>query len=342
MKQKIKNLITHRKDRGFTLIELAMVLVVIGLLIGLGASMLGPLTKRAKYIETKDIVNAAVESVISFSAANNRLPCEANDNSGNVCGPPGNRGDEFTPTVRSPNDAWTKPLYYIYDNNLTDPSIGGVCGRKTTNVTVRICPNAACAAPTSIINNVAFIILSGSENYNNQTAGTQGITSATNINVYDADVVVDNYDGDMNRPEPYDDIVKWITLDELRIKTGCVGPQLKILNNELPHGRTGTLYSAVVFADGGVPYIAGGRYSWCRQDPSPIAGLTFNPPTLSADCLTLAEASWQRANNLTISGTPTVVGGGSFIITFFVRDNNDSSGNNDNIAQKTFVLTISP
>ncbi len=113
-----KSAVLHSSS-GFTLVELAIVLVVIGLLIGLGASIISPLTKRAKYIETKDIVSAAVESVISFAASNNRLPCEANDNNGRVCGPPGNWGDEFTPTVRNPNDAWAKAIYYIYDNNLT-------------------------------------------------------------------------------------------------------------------------------------------------------------------------------------------------------------------------------
>ncbi len=38
---------------GFTLIEIAIVLVILGLLVTLGASMIGPLTKRAKLNETR-------------------------------------------------------------------------------------------------------------------------------------------------------------------------------------------------------------------------------------------------------------------------------------------------
>jgi len=144
----------------------------------------------------------------------------------------------------------------------------------------------------------------------------------------------------INRPEPYDDIVKWVTLDELRIKAGCVGPQLKILNNELPYGFQGSPYSAVVYADGGVPFSSGGRYRWCIQQSGPT-GLTFNQATSDADCLNLPEASWGQADNLTISisGTPTA---STFNLTFFVRDNNDPVANNDNVAQKTLVLTVNP
>lgn len=313
-----------KKEEGLTLIEIAIILVIIGILLGIGAGMVGTLTKRAKVNETKETVSAAIDSVISYGATNNELPDTTT----------------FPTVVRNPNDAWTKPLYYIYDNNLTDASIGGICGRKTTNLTLRICPDATCSTPTDTISNVAFIVLSGGGNYNNQTAGDQGVTSATTINVYDVDVDnIDNYTGDINRPEPYDDIVKWITIDELRIKAGCVGPQLRILNNELPYGFQGSAYNATVSADGGVPFSIGGRYRWCRQE-STSTGLTFNPGTLDADCLGLTETLWGQRDNLGISGIPTETG--SFSFTFFVRDNNDSIGPDDNIAQKTLVLTINP
>jgi prepilin-type N-terminal cleavage/methylation domain-containing protein len=35
-------------NKGLTLIEIAIVLIVLGILIGLGASIIGPLTKRIK------------------------------------------------------------------------------------------------------------------------------------------------------------------------------------------------------------------------------------------------------------------------------------------------------
>ncbi len=313
-------------DNGFTLIELAIVLVIMGLLIGMGAGLVGPLTKRAKVYETKEIMNAAVESVVSFGASNNRLP----------------DATEFPTTVRTPNDTWNKPLNYIFDSNLT----GNICGRRSTNITVNICPDAGCGSPQAI-NDVAFIILSSGENYNNQTAGPQAVAAAAIINVYNQGVDIDSYAVDMSRTEPNDDIVKWITLGELTIKADCSSSRLKILNNELPSGSVGTVYNAEIFGNGGVPYSSGGQYRWCRQG-TVSTNFTFTPSSLSPNCSTLPEGSWNQADSLVITGSPlgvppgSPVSSGSFPLTFFIRDDSDSSGSNDNIVQKSLVITISP
>ena len=336
---------TNSYNRGMTLIEIAIVLVIIGIMLSIGVSMVGPLTKRAKLIETRETINADVESVTSFAASNRRLPSPI------YSGIPPH--SEFTDNVRNPNDAWTKPLYYIVDANLTTIPAGtsdAICGRRTTTYT--ICRDTACTVATNI-QNVAFIVASGAENYNLQTGIlTGGVcpSGQTCVKVYDGDTAnIDdcttagncpNYPVALliNRPEEYDDIVKWVTLDELRTKVGCQGAQLKILNNELPPGFRCNTHNVTISADGGVPYTSGGKYRWCRQE-SATTGLTFNPATLNTDCLGLAEASWGQADNLTISGSP--LSPGTFSLTFFVRDNNDTSASNDNIAQKMLVLTIS-
>ena len=337
----------YNSTKGFTLIELAMVLVVIGLLIGLGAGLIGPLTKRVKYNETKEIVDAAVESIVGYVASNKRIP-EWGDYS------PDTTIDEFIEVVKNPNDSWGKPLYYFFtDDLLTSDSI---CNRRTTNLT--LCRDATC---NSRISDIAFVVVSSSEDYNPQTGivttgcpgeqtcvgvydvGTPNIDNCTNA----TDCPDSNYPANMDRisrPESYDDIVKWVTLNELRIKAGCVGPQLKILNNELPFGYENNSYHADIYADGGVPFTSGGKYRWCREGTGP-SGLTFNPSILSGNCLSLDEGSWGQADNLTISTPPPPpiqIQPGSFKITFFVRDNNDPSGSNDNIAQKTLALTINP
>lgn len=312
-----------KNNRGFTILGIAMLLVIIGALIGIGAEIVGTLTKRAKIIETKKLTDAALEALASYGASGNTLPATGS----------------FSSAVKNPNDAWTRSFYYILDTKLTDTAVGGICGRKTTNLTVKVCPDSGCSTPTSTISNVAFIVLSGGENYNNQTAGTQAVSSATTVNVYNVDVAIDNYTSDINSAVSYDDIVKWVTLDELRIKAGCSVPQLRVVNNELPRGYKNNAYSAKVFGDGGVPYSSGGTYMWCRQETSAITGLTFSPSISSADCLTLDEASWVQADYMTISGQATATA--SNTITFFVRDDNDSSGTNDNIAQRALLLEIS-
>lgn len=326
---------TEKHQKGFTLIEIAIVLVIVGLLIGMGASLMGPLTQRVKNNETKEIVNAAVESLQSYGASNNELPDTAS----------------FPTVVRKPDDVWGKSLYYLLDDNLTDSTIGGICGRKSTDLTINICSDAGCSSPAAI-SNVAFIVLSSGGNFNNQTAGTQSVISSTTINLYDIGVSMDNYTTDMNRVEANDDIARWITIDELRAKAGCVGAQLRIINNELPYGFQGSTYSASMFADGGVPFADGAGdtdtevdYEWCwQEDPinnSP-SGINFSCDgaiAFSATC-NLITGTWEQCTSLIISGAASATG--SYKLTFFARDENDSSGTDDNIAQKAFVLTINP
>jgi len=338
--------ITHHlslltKKDGFTLIELAMVLIIVGLLIGLGVGLIGPLTRRAKYSETKETLSAAVDSIIGYATSNGKIPSWGDYTADSTI-------DEFIEVVKDPQDAWTKPLYYFFENSLT--SNDSVCNRKTTTLT--ICRNGTCSVR---IPNIAFIVISSSENYNPQTGivSPSGCPSGdTCIGVYDMDTPnIDNCTTAANCPnyppgeqrisrtEAYDDIVKWVTLDELRIKAGCTGAQLEIVNKELPYGYQGRAYNATIYADGGVTFISGGDYRWCREE-SASTGLTFNPSTVSSNCSGLDESSWGQADSLTISGTPTTTG--SFSLTFFVRDNNDPTGPDDNIAQKTLVLTINP
>lgn len=286
-------MVKNIKNAGFSLIELSIVLVIMGILISFGTGMIGPLTKRVKYTETKEVMNAAVESIISFASANNRIPTTL----------------EFPNIVRTTRDAWKKDLYYIPDVNLDDLNAGGVCGRKTTGITVRFCTNALCTSYNDI-SNVAFVIISGSENYNIQTNNVSG-----RVTVYQTGAInIDNYTTDMNRPETYDDLIKWITLNELRAKAGCTGAQLSILNNELPPGMQNNAYGPVtIFATGGV---GSSTYRWYRQQ-SASTGLTFTPSNTSSP--------GGLAPTLTISGTPTAFG--SFLITFYVTDGDGNAAN---------------
>ncbi|MBI5641424.1 MAG: prepilin-type N-terminal cleavage/methylation domain-containing protein, partial [Nitrospirae bacterium] len=52
--------------RGFTLIEIAIVLIIIGFLLTIGAGMMGMLTKKAKLTETRETVKTAHESILGY------------------------------------------------------------------------------------------------------------------------------------------------------------------------------------------------------------------------------------------------------------------------------------
>ncbi|MBM4141335.1 MAG: prepilin-type N-terminal cleavage/methylation domain-containing protein, partial [Nitrospira sp.] len=64
------------KQSGFTLIELAIVLIILGILVALGAALVGPLTKRSKYDESREVVKSAKEAVLGYVVKNGYLPAD--------------------------------------------------------------------------------------------------------------------------------------------------------------------------------------------------------------------------------------------------------------------------
>jgi prepilin-type N-terminal cleavage/methylation domain-containing protein len=61
--------------KGFTLIELSIALVIIGLLIGGSMQMMSSLSKRAKVTEAKQQLDTLKERIIGFAQSNDgRLP----------------------------------------------------------------------------------------------------------------------------------------------------------------------------------------------------------------------------------------------------------------------------
>ncbi|MEI6209339.1 MAG: type II secretion system protein [Desulfuromonadales bacterium] len=310
----------YTDHRGFTLIELAVVLVIVGMLVGLGSSMVGPLTTYVRVRETREIQEAALQSVISWASSRNTIP-------GNT---------EFATAAKSREDAWGQDMIYIFDGNLNTPPItrDTICGRRSTSL------NLALDAATTKTN-VAFAVLSRADNDAFQSKRGDGSTPVSGP-VSDT---ITAYSASGKNP----DIIRWVTLDELRSKIGCQGAPLKILNNELPFANAGG-YNATIAADGGVPFTAPDIYGWCVQttvdNTAPAAGLVFKKPDNSvilpsqlckSNCSPdnpVAVASWFKAGRLGLSGTPTP--SNSYFFAVYVSDSNG------NIASKPFVLTVNP
>jgi prepilin-type N-terminal cleavage/methylation domain-containing protein len=338
-------MVNRLNRRGFTLVELAIVLVVIGLLVGLGMKMVGPLMTSIKIRESRETVGGGVDTVNSWAAGSYRLPPAV---------PTAPDTSRFDQIAKKSTDAWGRSLVYLYDANLA-PTGGSVatkdtiCGRRTTTLSV------ITADPVTTINNIAYAVVSSGEDGPFQTKLNGTLNGAAAANVL---LTVSGYATGTITQDPADttDILRWVTLDELRTKMGCQGAQLKIVNNEVPYGTVAAVYPAVgrtvaLSVDGGA---TPGTLRWCVEAPSltPLpSGIAFAPalagairvaPNSCNGTTPLAEASWISSATLTISGTPAAGSQGSYLFTIYVRDNNDAAGSNDNVASKSFVMTINP
>lgn len=72
---------SETRQRGFSLIEIALVLVIVGLALGAGLAALGPQLQQRRYTETQTQLSEANNAIAAFVLVNRRLPCPATANS---------------------------------------------------------------------------------------------------------------------------------------------------------------------------------------------------------------------------------------------------------------------
>ncbi len=212
----------QKNQKGFTLVELAIVLVVIGLLIGAGASLIGPLTKRAKLIENREIVKAAYEAVLGFAAGNKRLPTTT----------------EFTALGVKTSDTYGNPLQYAR------VPLTNICTSTGTFLTV----NDSSSGTAITKSNVAFIVFSTGENLCNQTGSATGTAFAIPV-VGQATACIPAAGAAVE----YDDIVQYTDIDKIRAQA-C--SSFRVTTESLPSGTEEFAYPAVTLegTDGTAPY----------------------------------------------------------------------------------------
>ena len=153
-------------NNGFTLIEVAMVLVVVGLLIGLGAGLVGPMMERAKLIESREQVKSVQESILGYAARYKKLPASLADLG-----------------VRT-TDAYNRPMVYAAASVLTTSNL---C---TSSASLLVIDDSS-SGTAQTKNNVAFLLFAEGTNRINNTGTAspftireQGVADYDDIAVY--------------------------------------------------------------------------------------------------------------------------------------------------------------
>ena len=179
------------KHSGFTLIEMAIVMVIIGALIGAALFPLTAQRESSKIIKAKEQLVLIEEAILGFAAANGRLPCPANNingggeartavTNGNDCDQPrgfipaaalGLRGNVSCDGYLL--DPWNNPYRYsviaqnsgaatdgmdFFNNNrMRTLGFNGLTN-SATNFGMRVCADSACTRV--LINNAVAVYYS--------------------------------------------------------------------------------------------------------------------------------------------------------------------------------------
>lgn len=299
-------------------------MVILFMLVGGLMSTLGSLTLKSKVMSGKSLlgnrsVDAAVMAVIGFTRSNKRLPT---------------LGTEFDSAVSNSTDTWNQDFGYVYDSDASTTT--SVCSHTTTNIIVNGVPN------------IAFVILSGGNNYNIQTTKTTGtwsgaeaaavtITTATKGVNSDGYTGADDPAGVAVRSEPYDDIVRWVTLTELQARIRCDLDEqsgLQIFNTSLPKTQERYVYSGTIMATGGIPFTAD-EYDWCFSGSKPSS---LSMKTSAAAAVYSCSSPSTRTDYIKLSGSTVCGDAGTYPITFEAVDENPDP--TQNTASKVLNLYV--
>jgi prepilin-type N-terminal cleavage/methylation domain-containing protein len=239
--------------KGFTLLEIAIVMVIIGILAGGGVSLMKMLTERKARNATVDYLQQVRTALISFSANNGRLPWADGNGDGAEDNGTTNGTLPFLTLQIAPADAYKRILHYEINANLAN-NRSATCSALKSGLTVR--PRVVDADGSTAAFSVAAVLVS---------AGPMDADS--NGNVLDAltagSFLGNNVSGNPNylRNPPiagFDDLTTYIGGNEL-FAHGCEYLDLAVNNNS---GATVYLYNVSQGSDiASIPSSGTGAYS---------------------------------------------------------------------------------
>tara|TARA_R110002111_G_scaffold112886_8_gene172721 strand:+ start:2149 stop:2802 length:654 start_codon:yes stop_codon:yes gene_type:complete len=199
------------KAKGFTLVEIAVVMVIFGLIIG---GIMGPLKTQLNNIdqkETERLIESTKKAMIGFAIRKGRLPCPdtsgdgAEDNCANATGEV-----PWATLGVNRHDAWNRVLTYRVDTQFADSTDGTGCGTAVLGVSFELCSVGnitvrESSAGTTVASNVPAIIVSHGKNW----------AVAGDVNEQENSDIDTNFVDKNHVNQGYDDLVGWVNLNNL-------------------------------------------------------------------------------------------------------------------------------
>lgn len=242
-----------KNQRGFTLIEMAIVLVIVTILIGGLAMPLSAQIQARRIAETRQTLQEAREAILGYAmthpaispATNRYLPCPDTDGDGHenrvsVTACAAYHG--LLPWVDlgvAPQDAWGNRLRYAVVNQFISESSGFSASMPPPGGfdPLRICTTHSCAV-ADIAADVVFVLVShgpngwGAQNMNNTPgifqASPTGLDEIKNLDTSSTYVSRSPYKAANNtaaeRAKEFDDLTVWVSQSQLVARvcpTGC-------------------------------------------------------------------------------------------------------------------------
>ena len=207
------------RQRGFTLVEIAVGLAVIALLLGMMIVPLGTQFDQQRISDSQRQLNVVYEALLGFAVANGRVPCPATPNVANTTANAGTEARTGTACTLSEGvvpwttlginetDAWGRRFTYRVSSTWADDPTGGALSSftLTDNGTITVTNGAA-----NIATNVVAIVVSHGKNGAGayQTDGTRlALGSGDELENADSDAT---FVSRTNAPD-FDDLLTWLS-----------------------------------------------------------------------------------------------------------------------------------
>lgn len=207
------------KEKGFSLVEMAIVTVIIGLILG---GLLIPLSSQIEKRdrdETRQTLKEIEKALIGYAITNGRLPCpdtnsppDGAENRSSTC----TRAEGILPwrdLGLGQSDAWNQPFLYRVTRNFADNTDGTGCSTPTSGISFELCSNGDiqildARGGSAIAQNIPAIVISHGKNWafaNSPTNDPDEFENGNNNRTF-----VDHSYSSRNGNE-FDDLVIWIS-----------------------------------------------------------------------------------------------------------------------------------